>query len=188
MALHSVLINIKGLVQGIGFRPFINRLAINHEITGWVINTTEQVTVRAEGDKKNLKEFIKNIRSKAPIAADIDSIEVIEKETENFKIFSIKKSRDITDEITEISPDIAVCEDCLHDLKTQKHRLNYPLINCTNCGPRFTIIKDLPYDRDKTTMNHFEMCDLCRSEYENIKDRRFHAQPVACKNCGAGGE
>jgi hydrogenase maturation protein HypF len=98
--------------------------------------------------------------------------------------FEIRKSRETSLGITEISPDIAVCEDCLRDMKTQAHRIAYPLINCTHCGPRFSIIKDLPYDRPKTTMAPFEMCKVCKAEYENILDRRFHAQPVACNHCG----
>ena len=94
------------------------------------------------------------------------------------------KSYDNTKKVTEISPDIAICSDCIEDMKSQSHRINYPFINCTNCGPRFSIIQDLPYDREKTTMSKFPMCDVCKGEYEDILDRRFHAQPVACSQCG----
>ncbi|MBN2520478.1 MAG: carbamoyltransferase HypF [Bacteroidales bacterium] len=184
MVITSCKIQIKGLVQGVGFRPFIYRLAKEYNLTGWVQNTTHQVIVRVEGERKSLQNFIKNIQIKAPAAANIESVEVTDEKIASFKEFSIRKSHDTSDEITEISPDIAVCDDCLHDLKIQKHRIDYPFINCTNCGPRFTIIKDLPYDRDKTTMDVFKMCDICKNEYENINNRRFHAQPVACNNCG----
>ncbi len=184
MNITSCKIQIKGLVQGVGFRPFIYRLAKEFNITGWVQNTTDQVIVRVEGERKSLQNFINNIQIKAPVAANIESVNVTDEEIVDFKEFSIRKSHDTSDDITEISPDIAVCDDCLHDLKIQKHRINYPFINCTNCGPRFTIIKDLPYDRDKTTMDVFKMCDICKNEYENINDRRFHAQPVACNDCG----
>ncbi|MCK4750677.1 MAG: carbamoyltransferase HypF, partial [Bacteroidales bacterium] len=101
-----------------------------------------------------------------------------------FESFEIRKSEDISEAVTEICPDIAVCHDCLADMKVQSHRMNYPLINCTRCGPRFSIIRDLPYDRPNTTMSTFEMCQVCRAEYEEISDRRFHAQPVACNQCG----
>lgn len=184
MKLKANLIKITGLVQGVGFRPFIYKHALKYSIFGWVENRNDGVLVHAEGDEDNLKNFIKTIPLTAPQASYIKNILFENIEIENYTSFFIKKSENISNEITEISPDIAVCEDCLHDIKTQKHRINYPLTNCTNCGPRFTIIRDLPYDRAKTTMQNFEMCPICKSEYENILDRRFHAQPVACNNCG----
>ena len=177
-------IHIKGLVQGVGFRPFIYKHSIKHNLFGWVENRNDGVFIKIEGKEKNIKNFLSELKSKAPIASQILSIETKDCANENFSDFSIKKSESISEEITEISPDIAVCEDCMQDVKSQKNRINYPFTNCTNCGPRFTIIKDLPYDRKKTTMEPFVMCENCKEEYTNILDRRFHAQPVACSICG----
>ncbi len=118
------------------------------------------------------------------MVSQIEEIKVVKAKYEGLKDFVILASQDNSDETSEISPDIAVCPECLADMKMQPNRINYPFINCTHCGPRFTIIKDFPYDRRKTTMASFIMCDECREEYENIMDRRFHAQPVACNQCG----
>ncbi len=177
-------IHIKGLVQGVGFRPFIYRTAVNHNLKGWVENRNDGLIIHVEGNETDLEKFLKDIPGQAPEASNIFSIDIESISESKHTQFFIKKSENRSDEITEISPDIAVCEECLKDMKEQDHRLDYPFINCTNCGPRFTIIKDLPYDRDKTTMDPFLMCDTCRYEYGNIMDRRFHAQPVACNNCG----
>ena len=177
-------IHIRGLVQGVGFRPFIYHLALNNQLFGWVLNGNDGVRVHVEGKTDHLELFISSIEKLAPPASSIREIIVREAPIGNFKEFTIRQSEDLTSEITEISPDIAVCEDCLSDMKTQEHRRDYPFINCTNCGPRFTIIRDLPYDRDKTTMSAFAMCPKCQGEYSDIMDRRFHAQPVACRNCG----
>ena len=177
-------IRVKGLVQGVGFRPFIYKLALEHKIKGWVENRNDGVYIHAEADMPDCIKFIEEIKLKAPIASNIQEINVNESNLIGFSEFSIRESKSSSEEITEISPDIAVCDECLEDMKTQDHRINYPFINCTNCGPRFTIIKDLPYDRNKTTMKEFPMCELCRREYTNILDRRFHAQPVACNLCG----
>lgn len=177
-------IHVTGLVQGVGFRPFIYRIAHTNHINGQVENNIRGVIIDAEGTNTNLDRFIEDITQKAPPASGIENIDVNEIAVRHFNDFAIKKSTDSPEGITEISPDIAVCEDCLEDMKTQPHRIGYPFTNCTNCGPRFTIIKDLPYDRDKTTMDVFEMCDRCREEYSDVLDRRFHAQPVACNDCG----
>lgn len=151
---------------------------------GWVENRNDGVLIHLEGEEHIISRFEKNIPLEAPAAANIHSIRRIRTENRNYKEFKIVNSRNISDEITEVSPDIAVCEACLNDMNNQPHRIDYPFINCTNCGPRFTIIKDLPYDRDKTTMASFEMCHICKKEYINVMDRRFHAQPVACNSCG----
>ena len=177
-------IHIKGLVQGVGFRPFIYRLANQFKVTGWVDNRNDGVFIHAQGNDEDVTGFIDAIEPSAPPAASIEQINVKNIKPGKYNIFEIVKSKDTSEEITEISPDIAVCDDCLYDLKNQKHRIDYPLINCTNCGPRFTIVRDLPYDRDKTTMQPFEMCDDCKKEYTDIGDRRFHAQPIACNKCG----
>lgn len=177
-------IHISGLVQGVGFRPFIYRLAIQFQLKGWVENRNDGVFIKAEANHHKLKLFINAIKTEKPPASNIFSINYKEIKCENFIDFSIIKSKNTSNEVTEVSPDISVCSDCLSDLHKQEHRINYPFINCTNCGPRFTIIKDLPYDREKTTMAPFLLCKKCEKEYTSILDRRFHAQPVACNNCG----
>jgi len=181
---HTYLIEVKGLIQGVGFRPFIYRLAKQHNLKGWVKNTNQNVLICIHTDESQLGRFIEEIRIKLPPASDIESIDHAIVESEIFPDFRIIESSNISDEITEISPDIAVCDDCLRDMKHQEHRIGYPFLNCTNCGPRFTIIRDLPYDRANTTMSGFTMCERCRLEYEDAGDRRFHAQPVACNTCG----
>lgn len=172
------------MVQGVGFRPFIYRIATMHKLTGWVENRNNGVQIKVEGEPVRLEQFLTALKNEAPPASNITSLAVEEEQPEYSSVFKIFKSSDISEEITEVSPDIAVCENCLRDMKNQSHRINYPFINCTNCGPRFTIINDLPYDREKTTMAVFPMCELCKDEYSDILDRRFHAQPVACNNCG----
>ncbi len=177
-------IHIKGLVQGVGFRPFIYKLAMKHNLHGSVENRNDGVHIKANGNKETIDKFINSISSEAPLASNIISISKVKATFQDFSDFKIIKSRNTSEEITEVSPDIAVCDECLKDMQSQDNRINYPFINCTNCGPRYTIIEDLPYDREKTTMSPFIMCDKCRNEYTDIMDRRFHAQPVACNNCG----
>jgi len=184
MHVNTYHIHIQGLVQGVGFRPYIYRLAHQFKLKGWVENRNNGVHIELNATHHQLNDFIGAVTDQAPTAASIFAIEHRVVKSQNFSVFKIIKSKNKSDEITEVSPDIGVCDDCLKDLKTQAHRFNYPFINCTNCGPRFTIIKDLPYDREKTSMQAFEMCEKCRVEYENVLDRRFHAQPVACNNCG----
>ncbi|MFN8257179.1 MAG: carbamoyltransferase HypF [Bacteroidales bacterium] len=180
----AIKIHIKGLVQGVGFRPFVYKLAHKHNIKGWVENRNNGVFIHAEAEEPGLKSFSEDLKLLAPPASFIESITVETSENLGYPDFTIKNSENLTNEITGISPDIAVCPDCLYDIKHQQNRILYPFTNCTNCGPRFTIIKDLPYDRDQTTMQPFIMCDFCRTEYEDIMNRRFHAQPVACNQCG----
>ena len=181
---NTFLIEIKGLVQGVGFRPYIYRLAKSYSLKGWVENRNDGVAIKINCKTTILEQFLTSIRQKAPPASTIESIDFRSTYKEYFVDFQILKSQANSDKITDISPDIAVCDDCLADIKIQKNRIDYPFINCTKCGPRFTIIKDLPYDRDKTTMKDFEMCPACRKEYLDIEDRRFHAQPIACSDCG----
>jgi hydrogenase maturation protein HypF len=181
---QSIVITVKGLVQGVGFRPFIYRIAIRNQLVGWVQNTNESVLIKVQGSKKCIHSFLESLKKEAPPASYIEQISYKNAEADSSNTFKIHESYDISDKITEISPDIAVCEDCLEDIKKEGNRFFYPFINCTNCGPRFTIINDLPYDRNKTSMNTFPMCADCRVEYENITDRRFHAQPIACNSCG----
>jgi len=181
---RSVRITVRGLVQGVGFRPFVFRIAVRSGLNGWVQNTNENVTIEITGTDRNIDTFISLLRQEAPPAAMIESISVADAEFRDFTEFTILRSHDLSDEITEISPDISVCGECMADISRPGSRLDYAFVNCTNCGPRFTIIEDLPYDRAKTTMKSFAMCPECRGEYETVTDRRFHAQPVACNLCG----
>ena len=175
---------VRGLVQGVGFRPFIHRLATGKGLHGEVINRSDGVVITLDCDKNQAEQFAGEIRLLAPRAATIRSVEIISREIGSFNGFSITSSMDVDDAITEVSPDIAVCDDCLEDLESDDGRIDYPFVNCTACGPRFSIVRALPYDRVNTTMAPFAMCPRCESEYNDISDRRFHAQPVACNNCG----
>jgi len=182
--LSTYLITITGLVQGVGFRPFVYRLARKYALTGLVRNTNENVLINLRADTFQLESFIHDLWEEAPPAASIRSLEWEKVADAEYPSFSIISSEDVSDRITEVSPDIAVCPGCLNDMKEQPHRIGYPFINCTNCGPRFTIVMDLPYDRSRSTMNVFPMCHRCEAEYHDSDDRRFHAQPVACNFCG----
>jgi len=177
-------IYIKGLVQGVGFRPFIYRLATQRGIKGWVKNTNEGVEIFAQAGRDELNAFIHQIKLDHPVAAIINTIHTMPSGCAEITTFSIHTSENRSLEVTSISPDIAVCKECLEDMREQPNRKHYPFVNCTNCGPRFSIIRDLPYDREKTSMSGFTMCKSCQEEYDHIVDRRFHAQPVACVVCG----
>jgi hydrogenase maturation protein HypF len=183
--LNGIRIHIKGIVQGVGFRPFVFGLATRLELTGWVRNTSAGVDIELDGPSQMLDRFIQNLETEFPPLARIDEITIEPRRANGFNKFEIIHSESIPEAFQPISPDVAICPDCLHELfDPQDRRYLYPFINCTNCGPRFTIIKDIPYDRPKTTMGSFEMCPECLAEYEDPLDRRFHAQPVACPNCG----
>lgn len=179
-------IEINGIVQGVGFRPFIHRLVKEYGLNGWVKNTSTGVEMEVEGDEKNLTSFIKDIKLKSPKLSEIEKIKYsFDKNLKNYKGFNIIKSTDFSEKFTLISPDVCICDDCLRELfDSNNRRYQFPFINCTNCGPRFTIIKDIPYDRKKTTMEAFPMCEECIDEYHNIDDRRYHAQPDCCFECG----
>ncbi len=176
---------VRGMVQGVGFRPFIYRLANDHELRGWVLNSTEGVVIEVEGPTKRLEEFITDITMRAPPLAVVEKVESNFLPPVGYQSFIIQASQEQEDKFVLISPDISLCPDCLRELfDPLDRRYRYPFINCTNCGPRFTIIKDIPYDRPKTTMAAFQMCPSCEEEYHNPSDRRFHAQPNACSACG----
>jgi hydrogenase maturation protein HypF len=178
-------IGITGIVQGIGFRPFIYNLAQKHLIRGWVLNNEKGVLIDAESEDGNLDRFIQDIPKLAPPLARIESLDVKYLEPLGYRTFEIRKSEEAQEKFTLISPDVATCDQCLSELfSPQNFRYRYPFINCTLCGPRFTIIQDIPYDRHKTTMAPFKMCPICQKEYEDPSDRRFHAQPNACPACG----
>lgn len=183
--LQGANIGIKGIVQGVGFRPFVYGLASRLSLTGWVRNTSAGVEIEVDGTTQKLDEFIHLLQAELPPLAQIEGIEVRFQPPNGFTQFEIRHSENIDQAFIPISPDISICDDCLRELfDPQDRRYLYPFINCTNCGPRFTIIKDIPYDRPKTTMAEFPMCPECRSEYEDPNNRRFHAQPIACPNCG----
>ncbi len=185
MTMERKQLKIKGIVQGVGFRPFIYRLAKNHNLRGFVFNNTTGVIVDIEGESSSIKEVIRKIKGHSPPLARIKRIETKTLPLKEYPDFVIKYSQEDDEKITLVSPDIAICNDCRMELLNPSDRRNfYPFINCTNCGPRFTIIEELPYDRKNTTMKKFKMCKDCRTEYENPGDRRFHAQPDACSLCG----
>ena len=183
--LEGASIHITGIVQGVGFRPFVYGLATRLSLTGWVRNTTAGVDIEVDGPHDSLEAFIQALRDEIPPLARIDEFQVTQKSPDNFSTFEIVHSVAIPDAFQPISPDVSLCPDCLRELfDPADRRYRYPFINCTNCGPRFTIIEDIPYDRPNTTMAPFDMCPECEAEYNNPLDRRFHAQPVACPECG----
>jgi len=179
-----ISVTIQGIVQGVGFRPFVYRLAVNAGLTGWVRNTPSGVFLEVQGAEDQLNSFLEDLREKTPPLAVITSIETEEVPTADESAFIILKSGGGENSI-QLAPDGDVCPDCLRELfDPSDRRYHYPFINCTNCGPRYTIITGVPYDRPFTTMASFPLCPQCRAEYENPLDRRFHAQPVACPVCG----
>lgn len=185
MACKLAQVSIKGIVQGVGFRPFVYRLAKEQSLTGWVRNTSGNVQVEVEGEEEDLNQFLTRLKNETPPVAEIEEFLVSFLSPKGYKDFEIKKSEREEGKYQQVSPDIATCKDCLREIfDLGDRRYRYPFTNCTNCGPRFTIIKDIPYDRPLTTMKHFKMCPECQGEYENPLDRRFHAQPNACPKCG----
>jgi hydrogenase maturation protein HypF len=185
MALRGVRVHITGIVQGVGFRPFVYGLADRLELKGWVRNTSAGVDIEVDGTQKELETFIDSLQVETPPLSRIDTFQFDWIPANGFSTFEIVHSEGKSGDFIPISPDVSICQDCMSELlDPNDRRYRYPFINCTNCGPRFTIIKDIPYDRPKTTMGSFEMCPACQAEYEDPLDRRFHAQPVACPDCG----
>lgn len=190
--LTALKIHVTGIVQGVGFRPFVYRQAKLHLINGWVLNSADGVHIHAEGEENLVDEFCLALSNEAPAASRVEEIEMKEVPLEGFDSFEIRHSKDEKTSKagslagqTLISPDLATCPDCLAELFDKNdRRYRYPFINCTNCGPRFTIIDKLPYDRCYTSMQGFKMCKSCNGEYTDPMDRRFHAQPNACFECG----
>lgn len=176
---------VRGIVQGVGFRPFVYRIALAHHLTGFVSNSTDGVVIEAQGSVLDLDKFQNDLQNKAPSLALINGIEVEAMALAGDNSFVIKPSARLGRADTLISPDIAICRDCLTEfLDSSDRRFLYPFINCTQCGPRYTIVKNIPYDRPFTTMHNFTMCATCQEEYEAPESRRFHAQPNACPDCG----
>ena len=188
--MRHVHIHVTGIVQGVGMRPFVYREAMAHGICGWVLNAGDGVHIEAHALNKSLDEFVDALSEHAPAASRVEHVEVVDLapgdwDAANEQGFRIVASQDQTAHTTLISPDIATCDDCLRELfDPADRRFHYPFINCTNCGPRFTIIRSLPYDRAATSMDRFPMCPTCAAEYADPLDRRFHAQPDACFDCG----
>jgi hydrogenase maturation protein HypF len=178
-------IRVKGVVQGVGFRPFVYQIARQLELNGRVFNTSGDVTIHLEGTAGGLQSFLQQLRENPPPRSRVESITTAAATFENLSGFAILESRVSQDEYQLISPDLATCPDCRAEIfDPADRRYRYPFTNCTNCGPRFTIIEDIPYDRPRTTMQQFTMCPDCRREYDDPFNRRFHAQPNACPVCG----
>ena len=178
-------IHITGIVQGVGFRPYVFNLASKMKIGGWVRNTSSGLEIVASGEPSDLDRFIQALRNHPPTLAHVDSFEASVSEYEQYNHFEIRESNSVSTEFVPISPDISICDDCHRELfDPADRRYRYPFINCTNCGPRFSIIKNVPYDRPLTTMSDFVMCADCLQEYTAPSDRRYHAQPIACAKCG----
>ncbi|WP_419764553.1 MAG: carbamoyltransferase HypF [Arcobacter sp.] len=180
-------VQVKGLVQGVGFRPFIYNLALKYDLNGWVNNDDKGVNILLSSlDEKAINSFLLELKNNPPPLAKIDEIHIKdEKKKRKYNSFEIKKSENSNNKSTIISPDICICEDCISDINDENNfRYDYALTNCTNCGPRYSIIKTVPYDRCNTSMALFELCNKCKKEYEYPTNRRYHAQPVACEECG----
>jgi hydrogenase maturation protein HypF len=183
--LSRVKIVIRGAVQGVGFRPFVYRLAEDLGLKGWVINSSSGVFIGAEAEKCKLDEFVLRIQKENPPRSFIQSFEFSYLDPVGYNKFEIRKSDDEGSRTVLMLPDIATCDECINDIfEPNNRRYLYPFTNCTNCGPRYSIIEKLPYDRINTSMKIFEMCDECKKEYEDPHNRRFHAQPNACPVCG----
>ena len=178
-------IRVRGVVQGVGFRPFVYRLARANTLAGWVLNGEEGVEIYLEGAEPRLQAFVQDLRTQPPPAASIADIEIHSTAPVGLSEFTIRESQRRERPTVRISPDLPVCDACLKELfDPADRRYRYPYINCTNCGPRYTVVLALPYDRPNTTMQHWPLDDYCDAEYRNPGNRRFHAQPVACPTCG----
>lgn len=186
MTRRRVRVRVTGTVQGVGFRPFVYRLARELGLDGWVLNDTLGVLIEAEGEPAAVAQLLSRVESEAPPLARVEGLEPTELEPcRDASGFAIRASADGGEPAAPVSADSATCEDCLAELfDPADRRYRYPFVNCTNCGPRFTIVEGVPYDRPLTTMSGFAMCAACRAEYEDPLDRRFHAQPNACPECG----
>ncbi|PMP81414.1 MAG: carbamoyltransferase HypF, partial [Chloroflexus aggregans] len=178
-------VNVRGIVQGVGFRPFVFSLAKRWRLAGFVRNDSAGVTIEIEGEEYTLHEFVTALQREAPPLARIEQVSIEPLALVGEREFVIAASQAQTQRRTLIAPDTATCRDCLREIfDPTDRRYRYAFTNCTNCGPRFTIVLDVPYDRANTTMRTFLLCERCRAEYEDPRDRRFHAQPTACPVCG----
>jgi hydrogenase maturation protein HypF len=184
-SIERIRVQILGLVQGVGFRPFVYRLANDLGLAGWVNNSPEGVTIEAQGGRLSLDTFLTRLSAERPPLSVLQSLEVVHLDPAPYRTFEIRESEARGERRALLMPDIATCDACIKEISDKTYRRYlYPFTNCTNCGPRFSIVAGLPYDRPLTTMAGFPMCADCRAEYENPADRRFHAQPIACPACG----
>ncbi|EBW8880532.1 carbamoyltransferase HypF, partial [Salmonella enterica subsp. enterica serovar Enteritidis] len=180
-------IRVNGVVQGVGFRPFVHKIALINDLLGWVLNDSQGVLIEVQGSVENYAKFKRQLlEDKPPMASIISCVETSfetnhETGAIRYTSFLIKESLEKLNTTTIVPPDANVCPDCIREMfdRTNRRYL-YPFINCTNCGPRFSLIEDMPYDRKNTTMASFTMCDSCLAEYQDVADRRYHAQPNAC--------
>src|ERR1700730_17085959 len=178
-------IRVRGVVQGVGFRPFVYRLACANTLNGWVLNAEEGVEIHLEGAETGLEAFVRDLKAQPPPAASIAEIDVRPAEATGLHEFTIRTSQHRERPTVRISPDLPVCDECFKELfDPADPRYWYPYINCTNCGPRCTVVLALPYDRPNTTVKDWLLDDYCSAEYADPGNRRFHAQPVACPACG----
>src|ERR1700691_255846 len=176
---------VQGVVQGVGFRPFVYKVATSLGLTGFVFNSSSGVIIEIEGRGSALDEFCRTLKDDPPQLAEIAEITASEIAVQGDAGFSILASREEAGAFALVPPDIGTCDECWQDFgDPANRRYGYPFTNCTHCGPRYTIIRDIPYDRATTTMSDFTMCGDCQAEYEDPLDRRFHAQPNACALCG----
>lgn len=183
--MQRLFIKVEGIVQGVGFRPFVYKLANFYLLKGWVKNSSEGVLISIEGNKIAIIKFLDSLKNNPPLLARVEKIIIEDKPLEHYTNFDIRESVEVKNKITLVSPDMSICNDCLEDIKDlNNRRYQYAFTNCTNCGPRFSIIKDIPYDRRNTSMKVFKMCPSCKGEYNNPLNRRFHAEPNGCKCCG----
>jgi hydrogenase maturation protein HypF len=183
--LQRLRVVVRGAVQGVGFRPFVYRLAAGLELAGWVQNSTQGVVIEVEGSPPRLRRFLRQLETEKPQRACLQRLEVAFLEPVGHEQFAVRASEEVGAKTALLLPDMATCPECLGEIfDPTNRRYRYPFTNCTNCGPRYSIIEALPYDRAHTTMKAFTMCAPCRAEYENPLDRRFHAQPNACSQCG----
>src|SRR5487761_2266324 len=182
---RRVVVMVRGVVQGVGFRPFVYRLALENELAGFIGNDTEGVTIEVEGAGQRIETFVTRLSTDAPPMARVDSVAMRPIAATGESGFRIVSSQVLGQVSTGIPADAATCADCLRELfDPGDRRFRYPFLNCTNCGPRFTITRRIPYDRPQTSMAAFRMCAACQAEYDDPFNRRFHAQPNACWDCG----
>ncbi len=185
---RRITVTVRGVVQGVGFRPFVFNTASRLELAGWVLNEADMVQIEVAGPAERIDSFLRVLRESPPSQARVETIDVVEKDARRNHLpnrFEIRASRGTASPRPTIPADLATCPECLAEIRTKgERRYRYPFTNCTNCGPRWSIIRQLPYDRPRTSMAAFEMCADCRREYEDPTDRRFHAQPIACPACG----
>jgi len=182
---RRLAITVRGVVQGVGFRPFVYNAARDRSLGGWVRNEADMVRIEVQGDPVAVEAFVDALRHAPPPQARVDSVEVEELPLEEHSPFEIRTSTGDSSPRPTIPADLATCDECLAEIRDPRERRhNYPFTNCTRCGPRWSIIERVPYDRPRTSMAGFPMCPDCQAEYDDPTDRRFHAQPIACPKCG----